>query len=168
MAVFTRVADFLQKSIAFTCAVGCIYILAISGRNYLIIRKRRLANAAAIEAEKTTDVPSSSQTECFHIQFYRYAIEQQSSLLLKCLRKCVRFIRNLFQSIHQSFLRDEMLYSLILATFITTCCNCIINHNLSVCALFGTALYSTLYVKLDCKRILIGSNLCSIGGNTHR
>ena len=60
MAVITRVADFLQKSIAFTCAVGCIYILAISGRNYLIIRKRRLANAAAIEAEKTTDVPSSS------------------------------------------------------------------------------------------------------------
>ena len=84
------------------------------------------------------------------------------------MRKCVRFIRNLFQSIHQSFLRDEMLYSLILATFITTCCNCIINHNLSVCALFGTALYSTLYVKLNCKRILIGSNLCSIGGNTHR
>ena len=84
------------------------------------------------------------------------------------MRKCVWFIRNLFQSIHQSFLRDEMLYSLILPTFITSCCNCIINHNLSVCALFGTALYSTLYVKLNCKRILIGSNLCSIGGNTHR
>lgn len=63
MAALTKIADFLQRSIAFTCAAGSIYILAITGRNYLIIRKRRLENAAAIEGEKTMDGTSPSGTE---------------------------------------------------------------------------------------------------------
>lgn len=52
MGTLSKVANFAQKSITFTCMAASVYILVITGRNYLLMREKRLANAAAIEKEK--------------------------------------------------------------------------------------------------------------------
>ena len=51
MARWSKVADFLQKSITFTCMAATVYFLILSGRNYLALREKRLANAALIEGQ---------------------------------------------------------------------------------------------------------------------
>lgn len=52
MGTLSKVANFAQKSITFTCMAASVYILVITGRNYLLMREKRLVNAAAIEKEK--------------------------------------------------------------------------------------------------------------------
>ena len=52
MGTLSKVANFAQKSITFTCMAASVYILVITGRNYLLMREKRLANAAVIEKEK--------------------------------------------------------------------------------------------------------------------
>lgn len=52
MGTLSKVANFAQKSITFTCMAASVYILVITGRNYLLMREKRLANAVAIEKEK--------------------------------------------------------------------------------------------------------------------
>ena len=39
-----------------------VYILAITGRNYLALREKRLAKAAAIEREQIEGAPSTDQS----------------------------------------------------------------------------------------------------------
>ena len=51
MARWSKVADFLQKSITFSCMAGTVYLLILTGRNYLALREKRLANAALIEGQ---------------------------------------------------------------------------------------------------------------------
>ena len=60
MGRLSKVADFLQKSVTLTCMVGTVYLLVMTGRNYLSLREKRLANAALIEA-KAEDEPASSK-----------------------------------------------------------------------------------------------------------
>ena len=55
MSRWSKVADFLQRSITFTCMAGTVYLLVVSGRNYLALREKRLANAALTEGQKQTD-----------------------------------------------------------------------------------------------------------------
>lgn len=59
MGRWSKVADFLQKSITFTCMAGTVYLLVITGRNYLALREKRLANAALIEGAKDMKYGSS-------------------------------------------------------------------------------------------------------------
>lgn len=59
----SRVADFLQKSITFACLAGSVYILVFTGKSYLALRQKRLANAASIETQKELDGASPSSTE---------------------------------------------------------------------------------------------------------
>lgn len=59
MGRWLKVADFLQKSITFTCMAGTVYLLVITGRNYLALREKRLANAALIEGAKDMKYGSS-------------------------------------------------------------------------------------------------------------
>lgn len=61
MGALTKIANFAQKSIAFTCMAASVYILVITGRNYLACREKRLANAAAIERQKELDGASSTE-----------------------------------------------------------------------------------------------------------
>lgn len=42
--------------------VGTVYLLVMTGRNYLSLREKRLANAALIEA-KAEDEPASAKQE---------------------------------------------------------------------------------------------------------
>lgn len=58
MGTLSKVANFAQKSITFTCMAASVYILVITGRNYLLMREKRLANAAAIEKEKMESASS--------------------------------------------------------------------------------------------------------------
>lgn len=62
MSTLSKVANFAQKSITFTCMAASIYILAITGRNYLALREKRLAKAAAIEKEKIESASSTDQS----------------------------------------------------------------------------------------------------------
>lgn len=62
MGALSKVADFAQKVITFTCMAGSVYILVITGRNYLALREKRLANAAAIEGEKMEGASSTDQS----------------------------------------------------------------------------------------------------------
>ena len=62
MGRLSKVADFLQKSVTLTCMVGTVYLLVMTGRNYLSLREKRLANAALIEA-KAEDEPASAKHE---------------------------------------------------------------------------------------------------------
>ena len=58
MSRWTKIADFLQKSVTLTCMVGTVYLLVMTGGNYLALRKKRLANAALLEGH-TQDSPAS-------------------------------------------------------------------------------------------------------------
>jgi len=58
----SRLADFLQKSVTLTCLVGTVYLVVMTGRNYLSLREERLANTALIEA-KAEDEPTSAKQE---------------------------------------------------------------------------------------------------------
>jgi len=58
----SKVANFAQKSITFTCMAASVYILVFTGRNYLALREKRLAKAAAIEREKMEGVSSTDQS----------------------------------------------------------------------------------------------------------
>ena len=60
MGRLSKLADFLQKSVTLTCMVGTVYLLVMTGRNYLSLREKRLANAALIEA-KAEDEPASAK-----------------------------------------------------------------------------------------------------------
>ena len=60
MGRLSKLADFLQKSVTLTCMVGTVYLLVMTGRNYLSLRQKRLANAALVEA-KTEDEPASAK-----------------------------------------------------------------------------------------------------------
>ena len=62
MGRLSKLADFLQKSVTLTCMVGTVYLLVMTGRNYLSLREKRLANAALIEA-KAEDEPASAKQE---------------------------------------------------------------------------------------------------------
>ena len=62
MGRLSKLADFLQKSVTLTCMVGTVYLLVMTGRNYLSLREKRLANAALIEA-KAEDEPASAKHE---------------------------------------------------------------------------------------------------------
>ena len=62
MGRWSKLADFLQKSVTLTCMVGTVYLLVMTGRNYLTLREKRLANAALIEA-KAEDKPASAKQE---------------------------------------------------------------------------------------------------------
>jgi len=62
MGTLSKVANFAQKSITFTCMAASVYILVITGRNYLALREKRLAKAAAIEREKVEGAPSTDQS----------------------------------------------------------------------------------------------------------
>lgn len=63
MGTLSKVANFAQKSITFTCMAASVYILVITGRNYLVLREKRLANAAAaIEKEKMEGASSTDQS----------------------------------------------------------------------------------------------------------
>lgn len=63
MGALSKVADFAQKSITFTCMAASVYILVLTGRNYLAVREKRLANAAAIERQQEMDDTSPTSTE---------------------------------------------------------------------------------------------------------
>lgn len=60
MAALSKVADVLQKSVAFTCMAASVYLLVFTGRNYLALREKRLANAAIIASQKEIEVSSES------------------------------------------------------------------------------------------------------------
>lgn len=60
MGALSKVADFAQKSITFTCMAASVYILVLTGRNYLAVREKRLANAAAIERQQEMDTSPTS------------------------------------------------------------------------------------------------------------
>ena len=60
MAALSKVADVLQKSVAFTCMAASVYLLVFTGRNYLALREKRLANAAIIASQKEREVSSES------------------------------------------------------------------------------------------------------------
>ena len=60
MAALSKVADVLQKSVAFTCMAASVYLLVFTGRNYLALREKRLANAAIIATQKEIEVSSES------------------------------------------------------------------------------------------------------------
>ena len=62
MGALSKVANFAQKSITFTCMAASVYILVITGRNYLALREKRLAKAAAIEREKMEGASSTDQS----------------------------------------------------------------------------------------------------------
>jgi len=62
MGTLSKVANFAQKSITFTCMAASVYILVFTGRNYLALREKRLAKAAAIEREKMEGVSSTDQS----------------------------------------------------------------------------------------------------------
>ena len=62
MGTLSKVANFAQKSITFTCMAASVYILVITGRNYLVLREKRLAKAAAIEREKMEGDSSTDQS----------------------------------------------------------------------------------------------------------
>lgn len=62
MGTLSKVANFAQKSITFTCMAASVYILVITGRNYLVLREKRLANAATIEKEKMEGGSSTDQS----------------------------------------------------------------------------------------------------------
>ena len=62
MGALSKVANFAQKSITFTCMAASVYILVITGRNYLALREKRLAKAAAIEREKDEGASSTDQS----------------------------------------------------------------------------------------------------------
>ena len=59
MGTLSKIADVAQKSITFTCMAASVYILVITGRNYLALREKRLANAAAIERQKEMEGTST-------------------------------------------------------------------------------------------------------------
>ena len=62
MAALSKVADVLQKSVAFTCMAASVYLLVFTGRNYLALREKRLANAAIIATQKEIEVSSASES----------------------------------------------------------------------------------------------------------
>ena len=63
MGRLSKLADFLQKSVTLTCMVGTVYLLVMTGRNYLTLREKRLANAALIEAKAEDEHASAKQEE---------------------------------------------------------------------------------------------------------
>ena len=65
MAALSKVADVLQKSVAFTCMAASVYLLVFTGRNYLALREKRLANAAIIASQKEIEVSSESTVSIF-------------------------------------------------------------------------------------------------------
>ena len=60
MAALSKLADVLQKSVAFSCMAASVYLLVFTGRNYLALREKRLANAASIATQKEIEVSSES------------------------------------------------------------------------------------------------------------
>ena len=60
MAGWSKVADYLQRTVTFTCMAGTVYLLVFTGRNYLALREKRLANAAAIEAKQEKSLSESA------------------------------------------------------------------------------------------------------------
>ena len=60
MSALSKVADVLQKLVAFTCMAASVYLLVFTGRNYLALREKRLANAAVIATQKEIEVSSES------------------------------------------------------------------------------------------------------------
>ena len=77
MSRWSKVADFLQKSVTLTCMIGTVYLLVMTGRNYLTLREKRLANAALIEA-KAEDKPASAMQEVSQVNGF-----QKLKLLVK-------------------------------------------------------------------------------------
>ena len=73
----SKLADFLRKSVTLTCMVGTVYLLVMTGRNYLTLREKRLANAALIEA-KSEDKPASAKQEVSQLHGF-----QKLKLLVK-------------------------------------------------------------------------------------